>query len=280
MTPEYEIVLRLGAFAAVFAVVAGWERLRACQVQHERRRRRWLNNLALAAGNAVIVRALAPIAAVAAALAAERAGWGLLNATSLPAGLRIVVAVIALDFVIWLQHVVFHAVPCLWRLHRVHHADVDFDVTTGLRFHPIEAAVSMLIKAAAVLAIGAPVAGVIAFEILLNATSMFNHANARLPARLEPIVRSLVVTPDMHRIHHSVAFDEMNHNFGFNLSIWDRVFGTYRATPRGAHETMPVGLPGYRDDVRIVTFGAMLAFPFRAAAATYGFDKRRDANGA
>ena len=175
-----------------------------------------------------------------------------------------------LDFVLWAQHRLFHAVPVLWRLHRVHHADVEFDVSTGLRFHPLEILASMLIKIVAIIALGAPVIAVVAFELILNATSMFNHANAGLPARFERRLRRLIVTPDMHRIHHSIEGDEMNRNFGFNLSVWDRLFGTYRDAPRGGNEGMTIGLLPWRGANAIITLPRLLGMPFRRDPAPAG----------
>jgi sterol desaturase/sphingolipid hydroxylase (fatty acid hydroxylase superfamily) len=173
--------------------------------------------------------------------------------------------IVLLDLALYLQHVMFHAVPALWRLHRVHHADLDIDVTTGARFHPIEIALSMLVKVAAIAALGVPPAAVVVFEVLLNGTSMFNHANVRIPAPLEPALRWLLVTPDMHRVHHSVERDETDSNFGFNLSLWDRLFGTYRAQPRAGHAAMVIGLPALRDAAQCSSLAGILAIPFRRA---------------
>jgi sterol desaturase/sphingolipid hydroxylase (fatty acid hydroxylase superfamily) len=169
-------------------------------------------------------------------------GWGLLNHFQVPFAIAVPLAVIAMDFVIWLQHVMVHAVPALWRLHRVHHADLDYDVTTGARFHPLEIILSMLIKFATIVVLGPPVVAVVIFEVLLNATAMFNHGNIRLPAGLDRVLRWVVVTPDMHRVHHSVEDDETNSNFGFNLPWWDRLFGTYRDQPRAGHVGMTIGI--------------------------------------
>jgi sterol desaturase/sphingolipid hydroxylase (fatty acid hydroxylase superfamily) len=233
---------------------------------------RWGNNLTLAAINVIVVRALFPLAAVGAAAAAATHGWGLLNNLPVIPLLAVPVAIVVFDLVLWGQHRLFHAVPVLWRLHRVHHADVEFDVSTGLRFHPLEMLVSMLIKIAAVIALGAPVVAVVAFELILNATSMFNHANAGLPAWLERRVRLFVVTPDMHRIHHSTEADEMNRNFGFNLSLWDRLFRTYRDAPRGGNEGMTIGLLPWRGADAIITLPRLLGMPFRREPAAAGGD--------
>jgi len=226
--------------------------------------RRWLANLGILIVNTVAVRAIAPAAAVGIALFAEQRGIGLLHGLDLPLPVEILLAVLALDLAIYLQHVMFHAVPLLWRLHRVHHADLDFDVTTGTRFHPIEIVLSLAIKAAAIFLIGAPVIAVLIFEIALNLTAMFNHSNIRIPKAADAVLRLFVVTPDMHRVHHSLNGDETNRNFGFNFPWWDRVFGTYRDQPRAGHEQMVIGIPSFRDPRRCITLPAMLAMPFVA----------------
>src|SRR5687768_13633132 len=221
---EFEGLIRLGAFMAVFVSVALWEILAPRRRQEFRRSTRWPHNIGLLLVDVVLLRVVAPGAAVAVAMTAEAGGWGLLNAVPLPAWLAIALAVALLDLVIYFQHVMFHAVPTLWRLHRVHHADLDFDLTTGTRFHPIEIAASTLVKFAAILVLGPPVMAVVLFEVLLNATSMFSHSNVRLAGALDRALRWIVVTPDMHRVHHSVEDDETNSNFGFNLAWWDRLF--------------------------------------------------------
>ncbi|MGH6628756.1 MAG: sterol desaturase family protein, partial [Burkholderiales bacterium] len=227
----YEGVVRMGAFAAIFVVMAAWELFAPARGQSQPRRRRWTSNLALAALNIAVVRLLFPAAAIGIAVAAEAQGAGLLRLSTLPSWVAVIAGVLLLDLAIYLQHLLFHAIPALWRLHRVHHADPDFDVTTALRFHPIEIVLSMLVKAVAIFAFGPPVLAVLIFEIVLNGAAVFNHANVRLSARVEPLVRWLLVTPDMHRVHHSKDPRETNSNYGFNLSIWDRLFGTYRAQP-------------------------------------------------
>jgi sterol desaturase/sphingolipid hydroxylase (fatty acid hydroxylase superfamily) len=257
-----EWVVRLTAFVGVFAAMAAWEALAPRRARLFPRRVRWLNNLGLAALNTLIVRLLFPVAAVGfAAIAAER-GWGLLNAFDVPFWLAFGLSLLLLDMAIYFQHVMFHAVPLLWRLHRVHHADPDFDVTTGSRFHPIEIALSMGVKLAAIAVIGAPAAAVLAFELLLNACAMFNHANVRLPARIDAALRRVIVTPDMHRIHHSMAMAETNSNYGFNLAWWDRLFGTYRAASSLPQERMAIGVEGITGDDRAVSIAGMLAMPF------------------
>src|SRR2546427_4731328 len=214
---EFEGAIRLAAFAAVFAAVALWEALAPRRTRSFGRRARWPHNLGLLLVDVALVRVLVPGAAIAVAMTAAGSGWGLLNALALPGWAAIAAGIALLDLAIYFQHVMFHAVPALWRLHRMHHADLDFDVTTGARFHPIEIVLSMLIKFGVVVALGVPALGVLVFEVLLNATSMFNHGNARIPARLDRYLRWFVVTPDMHRVHHSIVVGETNSNFGFNL---------------------------------------------------------------
>lgn len=257
--------VRIGAFAAVFAAMALWEILAPRRVLAVSKPLRWTNNLSIVALNTVLLRLLFPAAAVGMALFASEHGWGIFNYLQAPFALALVASVVALDLAIYFQHVMFHAVPALWRLHRVHHADLDFDVTTGARFHPVEIVLSMLIKFAVIAVLGAPAVAVILFEVLLNATAMFNHGNVRIPAALDRILRWLIVTPDMHRVHHSVERDETDSNFGFNLSVWDRLFGTYRDQPRAGHEAMTIGIPGFRDPKQCATLPGMLAIPFRGA---------------
>jgi len=259
---DFELALRSGVFLAVFAALAFWERLAPARRLKLSRRQRWGANLGLALVSTLVVRVLVPGSAIALAVIASTEGWGLFNRLGLPAWLAVVASVVVLDLVVYLQHVVFHSVPLLSRLHAVHHADPDFDLTTGIRFHPLEILISALVKLAAVAALGAPVAAVLVFEVLLNATAMFNHANASLPGWLEPRVRRLVVTPDMHRIHHSVVEVERNSNYGFCLSVWDRLLGTYTPAPRGALE---LGLTDWRDPRTIATLPGALRMPFRRA---------------
>src|SRR5262245_42682540 len=227
----HEGFIRIAAFIAVFVLVAVWESFSPRRRPTLSRPARWPHNLGLLLVDVLTLRLLASGAAVVVAHAGEAGGWGLLNTVGLPLWFEIAVAVVLLDLVIYFQHVMFHAVPTLWRLHRVHHADVDFDVTTGVRFHPIEILLSTGLKCTAVAAFGASALAVLLFELLLNATAMFNHANASAPASLERWLRWFVVTPDMHRDHHSMRYNESSSNFGFNLPWWDRVFGTYKAQP-------------------------------------------------
>jgi sterol desaturase/sphingolipid hydroxylase (fatty acid hydroxylase superfamily) len=259
---HWEWVVRLAAFFGVFAAMAAWEALAPRRARLFPRRVRWVNNLGLVALNTLLVRLLFPVAAIGfAAIGAER-GWGLLNVLAVPFWPAFVLSLLALDVAIYLQHVMFHAVPLLWRLHRVHHSDPDFDVTTGARFHPIEIALSMGIKFAAIAVIGAPAAAVFAFEVLLNACAMFNHGNVRIPAGLDAVLRRVIVTPDMHRIHHSMAMAETNSNYGFNLAWWDRLLGTYRAHSFQPQEEMAIGVEGITGTSGAVTIAGMLAVPF------------------
>jgi sterol desaturase/sphingolipid hydroxylase (fatty acid hydroxylase superfamily) len=269
----YEPYIRLGAFGAVFVAMALWECILPRRKQSIGRGWRWPNNLGVVALNTLLVRVVFPATAVGLALVAEARGWGLFNLVALPAWVGVVSSVVALDLAIYLQHVLFHAVPALWRLHRMHHADLDFDVSTGLRFHPIEIALSMLIKFTVVAALGAPALAVLIFEVLLNATSMFNHGNVRIHAGLDRFLRWLVVTPDMHRVHHSILSRETNSNFGFNLPWWDRLFGTYRAQPAAGHDGMTIGIEQFRDR-RELGLDRMLLQPFRGDAGRYPLGRR------
>jgi sterol desaturase/sphingolipid hydroxylase (fatty acid hydroxylase superfamily) len=268
-----EALIRLAAFAAVLAAVALWELAAPRRKPAYPRRARWPNNLGLLAVDVAVVRLLAPGVVIGVALAAETRGWGLLNAVSLPWWLALPIAVVLLDLILYFQHVMFHAVPTLWRLHRVHHADQDFDVTTGVRFHPIEILLSIVIKCAGVAAIGAPPVAVLVFEVLLNAMAMFNHANASLPGSAERWIRWLVVTPDMHRVHHSVFYDESSSNFGFNVPWWDRLFGTYRAQPKLGHDAMTIGVDAFREaeDLRL---DHLLIQPFQNTPGQYPINRQ------
>jgi sterol desaturase/sphingolipid hydroxylase (fatty acid hydroxylase superfamily) len=241
-TLSSECVVRLGCFAGVLALLAILESFAPRRKPPRDKVARWTNHLGLAAINTVAARLLLPLGATTAALIAEERGWGLLNFVSVPEWVAVLIAVVALDLAIYGQHVLFHAVPLLWRLHMVHHADRELDASTGLRFHTLEIVLSLLIKSAAVIALGAPALAVVIFEVLLNATSLFNHANLNLPTWLDRALRLVLVTPDMHRIHHSVYKPETDSNFGFNLPWWDYLFGTYRAQPMEPHTRMKLGL--------------------------------------
>jgi sterol desaturase/sphingolipid hydroxylase (fatty acid hydroxylase superfamily) len=262
MEPLAEIMWRFGAYCAVFAILAGWEISSPRRFLRVGRKPRWPSNLGILVIDALSVRLLIPAAAFGAALFAEQRGLGLFNLLALPFWLRALLGFVLLDLVIYAQHFTFHHVPLLWRLHRMHHSDLDVDVTTGVRFHPFEILISMLIKIAVVLAMGIPPVAVLVFEIVLNATSMFSHANVSLSPPVDRVLRWLVVTPDMHRVHHSIARDETDSNFGFNLPWWDRLFGTYRPEPRAGHTDATLGLPIFRE-TREMRLDNLLTQPFR-----------------
>jgi len=266
--------LRSSIFFGMLIIMGLWEVISPRRARVLTRLLRWTNNLALLVVNIVIARWVFPLAAVGVAAYVESNGLGLMNVYEIPFTVAIILSVIALDFVIYLQHVLVHAVPILWRLHRVHHADPDIDVTTGLRFHPIEIILSLLIKFAAILVLGAPVIAVVIFEILLNAGAMFNHANVRLPLWLDKFLRWVIVTPDMHRIHHSVEDEEANSNFGFNLTWWDRLFGTYTVEPRHGHDGMKIGIHHYNVPKQVSWLHGILILPFRKKIGGYTINRR------
>jgi sterol desaturase/sphingolipid hydroxylase (fatty acid hydroxylase superfamily) len=271
----YEVPIRLGFFFGIFLIMALWEVAAPRRVPQHSKWVRWGNNLGLVVLNSFILRVLTPTAAVGMALFASEQGWGLFNYVGVPFWLAVPASVLILDFFIWLQHVMVHAIPLLWRLHRVHHADLDFDVTTGSRFHTLEILLSMGIKFAVILLLGPPVVAVVIFEVLLNATSMFNHSNVRMPLGLDRVLRWFVVTPDMHRVHHSTEDDETNSNFGFNLPWWDRLFGTYRDQPRAGHEGMDIGIRSFREDKWCSWLPGMLTIPFVGKISDYAINRRR-----
>jgi sterol desaturase/sphingolipid hydroxylase (fatty acid hydroxylase superfamily) len=265
MSPTVELTIRLSAFVGIFLAMAAWELLAPRRPWAVGRVARWPSNLGMVAVDVAAVRLLIPTAAVGVALIASDRGLGLFHLLGWPGWLAGMLGFVALDLAIYGQHVVFHKVPWLWRLHRMHHADLDIDVTTGLRFHPVEILLSMLIKMAIVALFGVPAAAVVAFEAVLNATSMFNHSNAAMPAWLDRLVRLVVVTPDMHRVHHSAVRAETDSNFGFNVPWWDWLFGTYRAEPAAGHDGVTIGLPIFRDP-RELRLDRLLTQPFRAPA--------------
>jgi sterol desaturase/sphingolipid hydroxylase (fatty acid hydroxylase superfamily) len=271
----HEAMIRLGFFLGIFALMATWEVVAPRRARLLTRLQRWSSNLGLVVLNTLLLRLLFPAAAVGMALSVNAQGWGLMNAMTWPVWTEVLLAVVVLDFAIWVQHVLFHAVPALWRLHRVHHADLDYDLTTGARFHPVEIILSMLIKFAVIAALGPAVVAVILFEVILNAMAMFNHANIGLPPRLDRALRWLVVTPDMHRVHHSIEDDETNSNFGFNLSWWDRLLGTYRAEPRAGQQGMTIGIRDHRDPRRVDRLDGMLVLPFVGQVTDYAINRRR-----
>jgi sterol desaturase/sphingolipid hydroxylase (fatty acid hydroxylase superfamily) len=269
---ENEGLIRVLCFVAIFLGVAMWERLTPRRALSQPVLLRWFNNLGIVVIDTVLLRLLFPLAAVGMAILAEERQWGLLNNFSVPPWLAIVLSVIVFDFVIYLQHVMFHAVPALWRLHMVHHTDLDYDLTTGIRFHPLEILLSMLIKLATVAVIGPPAVAVIVFEVLLNGTAMFNHGNILLPGKLDRALRLVIVTPDMHRVHHSIIKRETNSNYGFNLSWWDRLFGTYRAQPQLGHDKMTIGLEQYRDQ-SLLNLWHLLKLPFSGQVGKYPINR-------
>jgi len=270
-----EVTLRLGSALAIFAAMALWEWRRPRLTLAPGRAQRWPINLGITVLDIVLVRLTVGAAAVQAALVAGERGWGLFHLVEVPEWVAFTASWALLDFAIYLQHILVHAVPLLWRLHQVHHADLGFDVTTGLRFHPLEILLSLGVKVACVAAIGPPVGAVILFEVLLNGGSLFNHGNVALPLNVDRWLRWLIVTPDMHRVHHSAVPAETNSNFGFSVSIWDRICGTYRAQPAAGHEAMTIGVAHLRDPARLGFFH-LLWLPMTAPLGNYSFRGRRE----
>jgi len=258
---QKEQIVRLAFFIGSLLIVAIWELIAPRRQLTVSKPRRWFTNLSLVVLNTLAVRFFLPVLPVGLALLLQERGWGILNILILPDWLKISLAVLALDLVVYLQHVMFHYLPTLWRLHRMHHVDLDIDVTTGNRFHPIEIVISIGIKLAAVALLGPPAIAVIIFEVVLNASAQFNHGNVKLPERVDRLLRLFVVTPDMHRVHHSIIPRETNSNFGFNVPWWDRLLGTYRAQPEQGHLGMTIGLKEYRDPAKL-SLGRLLLLPF------------------
>jgi len=269
----HEPAIRLSVFGGVLFAMATWELIAPRRPQTIGRRVRWPNNFGVVIVDTLLVRVIFPTTAVGLALLAEAHGWGLFHSVELPTWIVFVASVVLLDLAIYLQHVLFHAVPALWRLHRMHHADLAFDVTTGFRFHPFEILLSMLIKLAVIAALGTPALAVLVFEVLLNATSMFNHGNVRIPQKLDLVLRWMIVTPDMHRVHHSIQSAETNSNFGFNLPWWDRLFGTYKSQPSAGQEGMTIGIEQFRDP-RELRLDRMLVQPFHGSVGSYPLGQR------
>jgi sterol desaturase/sphingolipid hydroxylase (fatty acid hydroxylase superfamily) len=269
---DNEIAIRLACFFGVFILIAIWESILPRRILTISKSKRWFANLGIVFLNSFLVRVLIPVMPVGVALFFQKNGWGFLNTLNLPYPVMVIAGVIALDFVIYLQHVMFHAVPLFWRLHMMHHADLDYDLTTGLRFHPIEIILSIGIKLTVVVALGPPPLAVIVFEILLSATATFNHGNIYLPGFLDRFLRMFVVTPDMHRVHHSVIIRETNCNFGFNLPWWDRLLGTYRPQPIAGHKEMTIGLSQFRDP-RDLNLLRMLVLPFAGNPGNYAINR-------
>lgn len=274
-----EAVIRMGFFFGVLGLMALWEYVAPRRALTVSKTVRWANNLGLVFFNSFLLRVIFPAAAVGMAAFAGAQGWGIFNYYEIPFWVAVVVSVVVMDFIIYLQHVMVHAVPALWRLHRMHHADLDFDVTTGARFHSLEIILSMLIKFATIVVLGPPVIAVVIFEIVLNATAMFNHSNVRMPLGLDRVLRWFVVTPDMHRVHHSVEDDEANSNFGFSLPWWDRLLGTYRDQPRAGHEGMTIGIHKYRTTRQVSWLPGMLWLPFIGKVSDYAINRRQWGDG-
>jgi sterol desaturase/sphingolipid hydroxylase (fatty acid hydroxylase superfamily) len=258
----YELVVRLGFFLGIFVFIAVLELITPMRQLRISKKIRWFNNLSLVILNTLLLRLFFPVTAVGVALLCTKYNLGILNVIAIPLWLKVVIAFLILDFTIYLQHVLFHYLPLFWRFHKVHHIDLDFDVTTGLRFHPIEIIVSMLIKIFMISFIGAPALAVIVFEIALNGTSLFNHGNIRLATMLDSFLRLVIITPNVHRVHHSNITNETNSNFGFNLIIWDRIFGSYKAEPQKGHTNMDIGLKNYNTPKITQSLKSMLKIPF------------------
>ena len=262
--PAQEAVIRSGCFFGTLLVMAMWEFLAPRRQVTQSRSLRWISNLSLALLNNVVWRLLIPAGAVGLALTVQDRGWGLFNTTEWPSWFEVAASVVLFDLAIYWQHWLFHRVGWLWRLHLVHHVDLDFDATTGIRFHTLETLLSFVWKAIVIALLGAPALAVMIFEILLNGTALFNHGNARLPLWLDRVLRLILVTPDMHRVHHSIENHETNSNYGFCLSWWDFLFGTYDAQPDAGHEGMTIGRPEFRDaQVERLSFMLLLLLPFR-----------------
>ena len=259
-----EPVIRLAMFLGIFSLMSVLEGVASRRRRSVSRLRRWPGNLGVAALDALLARVAVPAGAVGFALFAQARGWGFLQPLGWPVWLKVIIAVVVLDLAIYLQHRAFHLVPVLWRLHRMHHADPDVDVTTGARFHPCEILLSLGVKFLIIVILGAPAMSVLLFEVLLNATAMFNHSNVRVPALMERVLRCFVVTPDLHRVHHSILRRETDSNFGFNLPWWDWLFRTYRAQPEAGHDDMILGLEQFREPNEL-RLDRMLTQPFRQA---------------
>jgi len=259
---QYQTPLRLGFFLGLFGIIAAWEYLKPRRQQNTRRVSRWVNNLGLVVVATLLVRLVVPMGLAVIAFQVQAAGWGLFNHLTLSLWLEIVLALVLLDLAIYWQHRMFHQVPVLWRLHRVHHSDLAFDVSTAVRFHPLEILLSIFIKGLLVLMLGIPATAIIIFEVILNGVALFNHGNIRLPKGLDGVLRSVLVTPDMHRVHHSNIPSETNSNYGFNLSIWDKIFGSHTAQPQKGHQGINIGLKEYSSQQQSNDFMALLKMPF------------------
>ena len=271
--PKNEITIRVGFFLGALIILSLWEWLAPRRRLTISKAKRWISNLSIIIINSFVIRLIFPAALLGAAYYAQQHHYGLFNLVTLNYPLRVIISVIFLDFAIYLQHILFHAIPILWRIHRMHHVDLDIDVTTGVRFHPVEILISLFIKFTAVVLIGAPILAVIIFEILLNAITMFNHSNIRVPGIINNLIRKIIVTPDMHRVHHSDIPHETNSNFGFNLSIWDRLCGTYQEQPSLGHENMVIGIKEIRDPKYCINLLGMLMLPFIKGKSNYPLNR-------
>jgi len=271
---EYEKEIRMGFFFGMLVFVGLWELVAPRRALTISKTVRWANNLGLVFFNSFITRLIFPVAAIGFAAIAQEQQWGLFNNIEIPLWVAAALSVIIMDGVIYVQHVMVHAIPVLWRLHRVHHADPDYDVTTGSRFHPLEIILSMGIKIATIVLLGPPIFAVVIFEVILNATAMFNHGNIKLPKNIDRVLRLIVVTPDMHRVHHSIEDDETNSNFGFSLPWWDRLFGTYREQPRAGHEGMTIGIRKFNDPAQVSWITGMFTLPFKSGMSGYTINRR------
>lgn len=276
---QYESVIRFGSFFGIFALLAIWEIASPKRKLLELRCFRWFSNIGLIVIANILIRFIVPTAAVGIALHAEQDQLGILNhhADSLPYAAHFIIAFILMDLAIYFQHVIFHALPMFWRFHRVHHSDLDCDITTGVRFHPFEIIISILFKFLIIISIGVPVLAVVIFEIILNATSMFTHSNIKIPTTVERIIRWLIVTPDMHRTHHSIDESETNSNFGFFISVWDRLFGTYIDKPKRGHIEMEIGLQDFREP-KWQNLRWLIYLPFVSNIKSYAINKRNHKN--
>ncbi len=259
---ENETIVRLGFFFGIFLIIGVWELAAPRRPLNASKGIRWYSNIGMVFFNSLVIKFLFPVLATGLAITAGERGWGIFNNISVPFPLVIAISLLIMDGAIYIQHAMFHTLPLLWRFHRMHHTDLDLDVTSGARFHPVEIALSMLIKLALVVIIGPPVIAVILFEIILNLTAMFNHGNIYIPAGIDRILRLFVVTPDMHRVHHSVIPSETNSNYGFNFPWWDRIFGTYLSQPKKGHIGMTIGLNQFRDP-KWLHFHNLLIQPFK-----------------
>lgn len=274
---ENEAYIRLGSFLGLFALLTFWELSSPKRGLLELRRFRWISNIGLIVISSILVRFILPTAAVGVALVVEQNNLGFLNYFDLSFASRFVLAFILMDLSIYFQHVMFHALPLFWRFHRVHHSDLDCDISTGLRFHPFEIVISIIFKFIVIAAVGVPVITVVIFEVILNAASMFTHSNIKMPSSFERLLRWFIVTPDMHRIHHSIKENETNSNFGFFISLWDRLLGTYTAEPEGGHAKMVIGLSNFREP-KWQNLRWLIYLPFVTQVNDYSINKRQREN--